>query len=106
MATLKQSFGSGFFNASDVAEKPITLKIAAIGDGEKFNPRVLSFYNEEKQLGLNLTRWNECAEACGLDPEKCDDADFVGKTIELFHDWTMFDGKRVGCVRIRKPNTP
>lgn len=110
MARLSDIASSGYFGKEDFEGKPnatIIRTIAGVEDGELPDgkpQRVLSFEDEEKKLGLNVTRWHQVADACGLDPKSCDDSEFIGNEIEIFFDPTvMMGGKRVGGIRVRKP---
>ena len=67
-------------------------------DGQK--QRVLSFHEDERQLGLNVTNWNSVAEITGKD----DDDYWDGARIELYVDPNVqFGPKRVAAIRIRRP---
>lgn len=91
--------GANYMNANDVPS-PINLKIVSVDmetmrdDTEKL---AVSFEGSEKVLLLNKTNAEELAEAFG------DDSDaWIGKTVTLYTVRTLFQGKRVPAIRVRK----
>ena len=114
MARLSDIAPSGYFSQEDFkppnSPAPVAVTIVGIEDGELPDgkpQRVLIFDEDERKLGLNITRWRQVAEACGLDPETADDEQFVGHRIEVFYDPSVMMGKKkVGGLRCRKAGGP
>ena len=92
-----------WLKAANCAE-PITLQISSI-DQEELSPSggdttaetILSFRNEHRRLILNVTIWKQVAELHGDD-----DAEWVGKLIEVFPTECDFKGENVPCLRVRE----
>jgi hypothetical protein len=82
------------------AFKIAKLQVERIGPDqqEKF---VLFFKGEEKQLVLNITRWDAIAEFCSVDSDT-----WSGKIVVLYPGKTTFGGKVVDCIMVRRPKPP
>lgn len=102
-----EAFPSNYVSKDDV-EPAVVWTIASVvcvemdgDDGRKKNPPVAYFKEEEaKPLILNNTNWMVLEDLYGEDSDL-----WIDKPIELYKDpAVMFGGKRVGGVRVRKPN--
>lgn len=100
-------YTSGFLKAEVLAEGPgkwgtMTVTVKGIRDhtfedGKK--QAVLSFEEDDRELGLNITNWDTMEELTG----EHDSDNWVGHTIELYVDpKVMFAGKRTPAIRIRE----
>lgn len=74
-----------------------------IGSQDKKVVPVVYFEDEEKGLVLNITNGNSIQEIAGgsANPD-----DWPGAVIVGFATETDYQGKRVPCIRIRKPKHP
>jgi hypothetical protein len=112
MARLSDIASTGYFSQEDFkapnSNAPVVVTISGIEDGELPDgkpQRVLIFDEDDRKLGLNITRWRQVAEACDMDPETADDEKFIGHKIEVYFDPSVMMGKkRVGGMRVRKPS--
>jgi hypothetical protein len=109
MATKSDRFPKKFFTAEGVKETgPLVLeieeeKLEDITDqktGRTVSKSVVMFVDTEQKLVLNATNFDLIAEATGCG----DTRHWPGHKIELFADRTSMGGKRVDCVRVRKPS--
>lgn len=99
-----EAFPSKYMSKDDV-NPPVVVTIAHVqidslksDDGEERKP-VLNFVGEHKPLILNNTNWMSIEDLYGDESEN-----WRGKMIELYLDpAVMMSGKRVGGIRIRKP---
>lgn len=101
------AFPSQYVSKDDV-ESPVVWNIAGVSkvempddEGGKKTPPVMTFKEDHaKPLILNNTNWMVLEDLYGDDSDK-----WIGHPIELYKDPSvMFGGKRVGGVRVRKPN--
>jgi hypothetical protein len=99
-------FPSRYLKCDDLKGKPITVTIERAPletlkspDGKEQTKIVLYFRGAKKGLPLNVTNWDACADACGVD----DTDGWPGHQIELHPDKTQMAGKTVDCIRIRPP---
>lgn len=101
-----EAFPSRYVSKDEV-ETPVTWTITGVGkvemdddNGEKKSPPVMTFSDAgSKPLILNNTNWMVLEDLYGEDSDK-----WIGKTIELYKEPNvMFGNKRVGGVRVRKP---
>lgn len=99
-------FPSKYLKCSDLQGRPITVTIERAPletlkspDGKEQNKIVLYFRGAKKALALNVTNWDACADACGVD----DTDGWPGHQVELHPDKTQMAGKTVDCIRIRPP---
>jgi len=103
----RDAFPQKWLKAEDFP-KPRLLVISVVRDEEigstdkKVVP-VVYFENEEKGLVLNITNGNSIQEIAGgsANPD-----DWPGAVIVGFATETDYQGKRVPCIRIRKPKHP
>lgn len=56
----------------------------------------VAFNEHQKQLGLNKTNLRAIASAYGTDSNA-----WIGKSLEVFRDRTLFQGQQRDCVRVR-----
>jgi hypothetical protein len=70
----------------------------------KDNRERLVVYFRRVQSGLvcGPTIWDQLAEATSEE----DSDNWPGHRVTLFRDWTNFQGSRVECIRVRKPDEP
>ena len=101
MGNWRDSFPSQWFSHKDLVNGPMLATIKrvteeTVGD----NQRPVVWFNEhEKGLALNITNGNSIEEIAGTpDPDR-----WPGVVLVLFKTDTDFQGRRVDCVRIRKP---
>lgn len=105
MGNWRDAFPSKWFSHKDLDAGPILVTIKRVtmediaGDGEK-RP-VVWFHEHDKGLGLNITNGNSIeAIAESSDPDVWEQQ---RPALVLFKTETDFQGKRVPCVRIRRP---
>ena len=99
------AFPSNYLSKDDV-DPPITATIAGVKratlkgeDGDETKP-VMTFDGSVKPLIINNANWMTCEDLYGEDSDG-----WIGKSIEIYKDASvMFGNKRVGGVRLRKPN--
>ena len=103
MGNWRDAFPSKWFNHKDLAEGPKLLTIKKVsmediaGDGQ--DKPVVWFHEHDKGLGINVTNGQTIEDIAGTP-----DADeWPGVVLVLFKTETDFQGKRVACVRIRRP---
>ena len=100
-----EAFPSKYLSKDDV-QMPIVVTVAGVkpeilksDNGEEQKP-VMYFSDNDKPLILNNTNWMTMEDWWGDDSER-----WLGKKIELYFEPNiMFGNKRVGGVRVRKPN--
>jgi hypothetical protein len=105
MVTKQQAFPSKWLSAADLP-RPIVVEIIETNeemvkgrDGLSTKKVVVYFRGAKKGLILNATNFDSISEITGeLDTEA-----WPGCHIELFPTQTEMGGKRVDCIRIRKP---
>ena len=101
---IRTTMGS-FLKAADVVDKPLRLTIKhcameKVGqDGNQETKPVLYFTDNEKGLVLNVTNSNTIADAFGYETD-----DWTGCRVEVYHDETFFQGKKMPCLRVRTPS--
>lgn len=105
-----EALPSAYFRATDIT-KPRVLVIDTVLHHKLVNNGVekekpVCFFTDPatgkrvpQGLVLAPTKWDAVEEALGLD----DTDDWAGERVELFPDTTMFQGKRVATIGIRKP---
>ena len=99
-------FPSKYLKCDDLNGKPITVMIERAEletlkspDGKEQNKTVLYFRGAKKALPLNMTNWDACADACGVD----DTDGWPGHEIELYPAKAQMAGKTFDCIRVRPP---
>ena len=107
MPTLNDYFPSKYLSAGDLKKRPVVVTIARVESGELTGDNgitqtkpVLAFERASKELILNKTNFTAIADFLGPDTD-----DWIGGKIELYPDSTDMRGKRVACVRARKPGS-
>ena len=100
-------FPSKYLKCEDLKGHPRVLKIqhAPIETlknpkGEEQRKAVLYFQGVKKSLPLNLTNYDAVASIAGDDETD----HWVGVKVELYPSETMLGGKKVDCIRIRRPD--
>jgi hypothetical protein len=99
MPSLSELFPTQNLSAGDLNGKEVTVTIESvsvekIGDDVR---GILSFRGAQKRLVLNKTN----AYAIGEHYGEGEANDWVGKQITLYPTTTMYQGKRVACIRVR-----
>jgi hypothetical protein len=99
------AFPSKFLKHDDVAGKPVLTITKAtyedVGSGANVERKiVLTFAETEKRLVLNMVNTNSVIEIVGDDETDS----WPGHKIQLVPSRTEFQGKRVPCVRIDRPD--
>ena len=97
---IDSAFPSDNLKASDLQGRSFTLtmgdvKMGEIGDDKK---PILHFQDAEKPLVLNKTNANTIAEVYGTETNN-----WFGQKIEIYPSETDYQGKRVPCIRVRRP---
>ena len=92
------AFPSTFLKAADLQGRAVNciiqeVRTEDIGDGHK---PVMYFEGKEKGLVLNKTNALTLSEAYGEETD-----DWCGQPVEVFPDKTMYEGRRVDCIRVR-----
>ena len=100
---ISEAYPSKYLRTTDLAGKPCVLTITGCdmqtyGDGT--TAPVIGFRGTEKMLGLNKTNAGTIAALYGDETE-----DWVGKPIEVFPTETDYQGKRMPCIRVRRPQS-
>jgi hypothetical protein len=104
MAKRNEIFPSKYLKVSDLAGKPLVVKIErapteTLGSGNDAEQKtVLYFRGGTKPLPLNMTNWDSVAGIAGDDTD-----DWPGHLIELYPTTTTLRGSIVECIRIRAP---
>lgn len=97
-----EAFPSNFIKSDDLRGREVTLRITGcklvdLGDDTK---PVLSFAGTEKEFVCNRTNFFTIADLYGDETD-----DWCGQRITLRTETTMYQGKRVPCLRV-KPEVP
>lgn len=110
MARRDETYTSGWLKSPDMIaagqEGGLNLTIESIRTGEvgqgaaKKTQRILTFKEDERELGLSPTAWDETAKALGVD----DDDGWIGKTINVYpHEMDKPFNGHTHRIRVRKP---
>lgn len=96
---VNQAFPSNYLKAADLKGKGFKLQIKhvameEIGSGE--SKLVVYFDKTEKGLITNKTNAMTIAMAYGPETDG-----WVGKSVEVYPDTTMFQGNPVACIRVK-----
>jgi len=99
---VSEHFASSYFRAEDFDKKGrdltiLTVEMEDVGKQEKM---VIHFVDEDKTLPVNKTNALVLSEIIGDDTD-----DWGGQKIRVFRDSTMFNGKRVSCMRVSSPRS-
>lgn len=97
---INAAFPSDFIKASDLQGRPAIVAIShvqmeRVGDDEK---PCAYFQGKQKGLILNKTNAREIGNMYG--PET---SNWTGQQVEIYPTETDYQGKRVACVRVRRP---
>jgi hypothetical protein len=69
-------------------------------NGKDSRERLVVYFRRVKSgLVVGPTVWDQFIAATGEE----DSDDWKGHRVELYRDWTQFQGKDVECIRVRKP---
>ena len=106
MATRSERYPRRFLSAEDLKGKSVVVEIEeecleelTDTNGKTVNKSVLSFVGKGKKLVLNATNWDSIVEITGCE----DSRDWPGNKIELYPTTTLMAGRKVDCIRIRRP---
>ena len=106
MATRSERYPRRFLSAEDLKGKSVVVEIEeecleelTDTNGKTANKSVLSFVGKEKKLVLNATNWDSIVEITGCE----DSRDWPGNKVELYPTTTLMAGRKVDCIRIRRP---
>jgi hypothetical protein len=107
MATRSERYPRRFVSTDDLKGRPVIVEIEeerleelTDTNGKTASKPVLSFVGKEKKLVLNATNWDVIVEITGCE----DSRDWPGHKVELFPTTTLMAGRRVDCIRIRRPS--
>jgi hypothetical protein len=101
----KDYFASRFLKVDDLKGRKVALTIGKavgeeIGQGADKREKLVLYFNETaKGLVINRTNGDLIAEQVGTDDEQ----QWVGHRIVLVPAKTMFQNKRVACIRVEEP---
>lgn len=97
-------FGGKFLKAADISSPTIfyiaSVQSEPIGQENESKP-VLRFHNESRGFVLNKVNAIELSGWLGDETTS-----WTNQPIELFATTTLFSGRMVPCLRVRKPNLP
>ena len=106
MATRGERYPRRFLSAEDLKGKSVVVEIEeecleelTDTNGKTVNKSVLSFVGKGKKLVLNATNWDSIVEITGCE----DSGDWPGHKVELYPTTTLMAGRKVDCIRIRRP---
>ena len=117
MGTRKRDvYPTAYFTASTFPETPMVLQAEIArreefkNDGKSVEKLVLYFVGQKSGLVVGPTVWDQIAVIVATDGvPKFDSDDYTkwkGHWVELYRDTTPFGGKKVACIRVRKPGSP
>lgn len=97
---ISKTFANTYLNAKDIEGDSLELVIDEVIEAEiAGEDRLVAVFKDfEKSLALNKTNALEIASGYGDETD-----DWSGKSIVLVKEKTMFQGKRVPCVRVEIP---
>jgi hypothetical protein len=102
------AYPSKYFKAKDyVDDWTLTVEIEMarlepFDNGGKDEKLVVYFRRQKSGLVTGPVIFDQIVEVTGQE----DSDDWKGHRVELFRDWTKFQGKDVECIRVRKPGEP
>ncbi len=99
---VSEYYANNFFRAEnfDKSGRVLTIysvEMEQVGKEEKLT---IHFLDEDKTMPVNKTNALSIAELYGDDTD-----DWCDHEIRIFRDTTMFNGKRVSCMRIGSPES-
>jgi hypothetical protein len=78
-------------------------RLETFENGGSNRERLVVYFRKQKSgLVVGPTVWDQFIEATGEE----DSDDWKGHRVELYRDWTNFQGKNVECIRVRKAGEP
>ena len=97
---INAAFPSSYLKAADLQGRAVRVQIAdcviqPLDDGDK---PLLTFAGKDRGLILNKTNGGLLAAALGDETDH-----WRGKTVEIYPDRVMFQGRMVECIRVRVP---
>jgi hypothetical protein len=102
-----EAFPTKYFKAVDF-NGPLQLEIETVRfepferNGKSEEKAVIYFNKHRSGLVIGPTVWDEVVAATGQE----DTTDWKGHRVELYKSETLFQGRTVPCIRIRKPDAP
>lgn len=103
MAKISEEFTSGYMTFEDLEGQDLVLTITTAEivkfkekDGYEKKKILLKFKERKEAMILNLTNRETLVDLYGDDTE-----DWEGKRITVYPTKVLFEGKKVGCVRIK-----
>ena len=100
MQNYEKAFPSKYVKALDLEDGPQQATITKVVEQDVFDDlRLVAHLDSMKPLILNRVNADAIAELAG---SKATDK-WIGLRIELYADTTEYRGKRVPCVRVRRP---
>jgi hypothetical protein len=104
MVKISEAFGGKYWKAAHVENSPAKLTIKGVNEEEvgrdKEEKLVVSFKEDKRTLVLNQVNGTTIDELAG---SPGDTDGWTGTVVELYGTSTDFGGKRVPCIRVRKP---
>ena len=104
-----EAYPSKYFKAKDYDNSwTLTVEIEmarmeSFDNGGSSRERLVVYFRKQRSgLVVGPTVWDQFIEATGEE----DSDDWKGHRVELYRDWTNFQGKDVECIRVRKPGAP
>jgi hypothetical protein len=104
-----EAYPSKYFRAKDYPDDwTLTVEIEmarmeSFENGKSNRERLVVYFRKQKSgLVVGPIIWDQFIEATGEE----DSDDWKGHRVELFRDWTNFQGKNVECIRVRKAGEP
>jgi hypothetical protein len=94
MADMSRYASAGFVKLDDLADGPVQKVITKIGEGQWEKP--VATFEDGSKLSLNGTNVATLIRAFGKN-----DADWIGKRIELYAGTVRFNGKDTDSVLVR-----
>ncbi len=96
-------FPKDFLNAEDVLKEPKVLTIRRLGReevGPDKKPKLVALFDEtDKGMVINQTNADTLNNIFGPEPQ-----DAIGGRIEVYAGQTMYSGKSVAGLRLRRPS--
>jgi hypothetical protein len=100
---------SKFFKAKNYPDDwTLTVEIEmarmeSFENGKSSRERLVVYFRRQKSgLVVGPTVWDQIVKATGEE----DSDDWKGHRVELYRDWTSFQGENVECIRVRAPESP
>jgi hypothetical protein len=104
-----EAYPRKYFRAKDYPEGwTITVEVEmarmeSFENGKSDDEKMVVYFRKQKSgLVIGPTVWDQFIEVTGK--EDCDE--WKGHRVELYRDWTKFQGDDVECIRVRKAGEP